>query len=155
MRGFGSKAWVFVVAPDLRFAGIALSDRLSIKSLAMKSRLEKVSREKFEACGKIGLPPCNEGVCEIEEAELVVPGILTSSTQVQTVVLVSHQLHPLSDPCIYARFTVGVGMVFVVRTRLKYLVHNLPLFAAHHIPEAATWLLQLIHVQPSQYTLLT
>lgn len=58
MRGLGSKAcWA---GPDRRFAGIALSESSSTKSLTMKSLLEKFSKVKLGPLGKIVLPPAPE-----------------------------------------------------------------------------------------------
>lgn len=54
ISGLGSKACC--AAPDLRFTGIALSVRVSIKSLTIKSLLEKVSSVKLGAFGNIDLP---------------------------------------------------------------------------------------------------
>jgi hypothetical protein len=54
ISGLGSKACC--TEPDRRFTGIALSVRLSIKSLTMKSLFEKVSKVKLGALGNIDLP---------------------------------------------------------------------------------------------------
>lgn len=45
------------VGPERRLEGIALSARLSTKSLTMKSLLEKSSRLKFGPLGKMLLGP--------------------------------------------------------------------------------------------------
>jgi hypothetical protein len=55
MRGFGSKACSF--AALRRFEGNELSVKFSTKSLTMKFLLEKVSRVKVGALGKMDLPP--------------------------------------------------------------------------------------------------
>jgi hypothetical protein len=65
MSGFGSNACCDTVpGPDLLFAGIALSDRLSTKSFTIKSLLENVSMLKVGALGKILALPEPE-VCAI------------------------------------------------------------------------------------------
>jgi hypothetical protein len=55
IKGLGSNACC--AGPDLRFAGTALSDSSSIKSLTMKSLFEKFSKVKLGPRGKIDLPP--------------------------------------------------------------------------------------------------